>query len=335
MHSTDEDKINIVLSSQNLKKCTVRDKAKKSDHLISQFAGEINEYNRQRNSSEAQRLWLRSIEIIREWEKTSQKTIHKGTPYYFLSIASFCLYDFDCAIPALYESYLEDRKNQKKIFKQLPAFGFLSLQNKDEFAYNQLIKAVELFLNRRVITFNKNIEASFDYQKLTNLFLIKEQHKYQQYKVIFLNSIFRIWRLRILHSRRLNEKNPASNIITWQSIIGLLCLTEDIAPIKYMGNIYKKLETNCSWEKIDKIDEKEAEIILFKMLKNKKRVRIKNKWLSSNNYEQYCLFFAWKLRNIIAHHPTYKMHIWDKHYNKTIDLVLGAFFTVLNNKRSL
>jgi len=110
----------------------------------------------QRRTLDAARHWVQLLILVREWEKQSGKTVHKGTPYYFLGASYIYGYGIDLGFRYVYDAIEEDRKLGTKVgdpafYRNAPAYRLVSLfDNPNNFLYNDVIlparQRVELFL---------------------------------------------------------------------------------------------------------------------------------------------------------------------------------------------
>lgn len=75
------------------------------------------------------RIWQKILRHIKEYDRCRFATIHKGTPYYFMSMAAYLCEDFARALFYMDCAVAEDCKNRLKNedWKQLPAGLFIRL----------------------------------------------------------------------------------------------------------------------------------------------------------------------------------------------------------------
>lgn len=105
---------------------------------------------------EAAYHWIRILDIVREWERQRNGTMHKGTPYFFLAASYIRGGIYDSAFRYLYDAIEEDKeldaiKGCPDSYRGAPAYMLASLVDKpSNYMYDYVVKParkrIELFL---------------------------------------------------------------------------------------------------------------------------------------------------------------------------------------------
>jgi hypothetical protein len=280
--------------------------------------------------------WVEIIMFCKKWQEKNDKKLHLGTPFYWLSISYFLMHDFDKATVCIYDAFLEDKINNHTD-PQMPASGFLSFKNDPNFNDYGLIEELREFVNRRLEIFSSN-NPTFNWQKFEVNFLSKQTKKYLGLKILFFNSITKIWGLRRLHNSRINIKNPAANLIFANALLGIMISAESIFKcrlrsfyFKNLGSIYRHYESiNRNWIRVPN----DMDICwnnFQRMVNNPSKSFIINRRKISydNNFNQFSFIFTWKYRNFVAHDPSQNIFSWDQNFTTVFQLILNTFFLSL------
>jgi hypothetical protein len=101
--------------------------------------------------------WIEVLQRVRDWENRSHKTVHKGTPYYFLGATYIFAGDNDLGLRYLYDAIEEDKRVSIKLgrtdsYKGAPAYMLASLlDDPRNFLYQPVVfparKRIEGFLD--------------------------------------------------------------------------------------------------------------------------------------------------------------------------------------------
>jgi hypothetical protein len=180
-------------------------------------------------------LWERVIDSVKDYENKTGKQLHKGTPYYFSSIAAILSNDFDEAFILMHLALEEDKRNHSN-YKDGPAYLFLSLDNKrpDQY-FKPFVDGMAEFIEKRLNIGSNNYQklrgGVLDYDNLRIKFLDNDVIS-DEMKFYFVYSIIRLWRLRKLHKSKISDDIMAPTIFT-QSLGGLLIIIEWFIKNKY------------------------------------------------------------------------------------------------------
>lgn len=213
-------------------------------------------------------LWNRILTFIKEWEKTSGKSLHKGTPYYFAAVSAILGRDFDSGIISMHLALEEDKLNHAD-YKNAPGYWFLTLNDARPTQYFKLfVDGMVSFLRDRLDgqgseqgKYKDHYQGTRNGQLTYNRFrqkFLDDINKSEDLKFYFVYSIIRIWHLRINQQLARDEK-IISSVIFIQSLGQLLIMIEMLLKMKYpkpashrrpwsFANIFEKLAHDESWE---------------------------------------------------------------------------------------
>jgi len=152
---------------------------------------------RQNRTIDAAKYWHQVLTPVREWERKSNKSVHKGTPYYFLGATYIYGRNFDLGLRYLYDAIEQDKKLFSRLgnpesHKSAPAYMLASLvDNPGNFLYNDIIAPtrgrIERFLaiyrakgaSMQLKDFDRRFlgETSLEVQKLFFVYVLFEMIK--------------------------------------------------------------------------------------------------------------------------------------------------------------
>lgn len=207
-------------------------------------------------------FWNQILYFVKEWECQNSKKLHKGTPYYFSSIAALLSKDLDAALIFMHLA-LEDDKINKPDYRETPAYYFLTLNNQKPNQYaKEFVDGMIGFLRDRLDgqgaeggRYKDHYQAtrggSLTYENLRQKFLdnkiIPDEIRY-----FFTYSVIRLWRLRILQKLNIGDDIVAPIIFT-QALGGILITIESLLKLNgstslLFGNLFKRLARNEGWQ---------------------------------------------------------------------------------------
>ena len=171
-----------------------------ADAFFGSFTPTWNALLEQRKVFDAVHLWVRVLTAVRAWEKQSNKTVHKGTPYYFLGATYIFAGDYDLGLRYLYDAIEEDKRLSQSLrradsYKGAPAYMLASLvDNPENFLYGPVVlparRRLEHFLagyrtksgsSMQLTDFERKFlqETSLEFQKLYFVYVLLEIIKHE------------------------------------------------------------------------------------------------------------------------------------------------------------
>lgn len=271
-------------------------------------------------------LWEGVIDLAKEWENKSGGTLHKGTPYYFSSVAAILSYNFDEAFILMHLAIEEDKRSHKN-YKDDPAYLFLSLNNQKHNQYfRPFVDGMADFINRRlssnVISYQKSRGGTLIYDDFLVKFLDNNVHS-DEMRFYFVYSIIRLWHLRKLHKNKINDNIMAPAIFT-QSLGGILIIIEQLIRNKYsqssFGRAFSDMSKKIGWD---------ANLDLKNI--NTARDLDFDSWVNACLLEN-SLFGDFKLtyglRNFSFHKIESQRILWEK-YTEVLQAILNSLFKAI------
>jgi hypothetical protein len=279
-------------------------------------------------------FWNEIILFVTEWEKSNNKKLHKGTPYYFSSVAAILGMDFDAALISMHLALTEDKLNYEN-YKETPAYYFLTLNDKKREQYfKPFVDGMVGFLRDRLDgqghaqgkykdNYLKSRKGSLTYEELRRNFLDNDDIS-EEIKYFFVYSTIRIWRLRILQKSKIGD-NIVAPIVFVQALGGLLITIESLLKLKYklkyFGNLFEKLAKVEGWQTPNISDI------------NKQCDEDFENWVDTC-LNQNTLFgdlsLSYGLRNFAFHTIKSQQKLWQD-YTKVLQSVLNCFFKSIEN----
>lgn len=324
------DKIKIY---RRLSKAQKSKKAFYSNHYFENFTIIVFDVIARQRYFDAIKIWKAITDIVIKWEdKNKNYYIHKGTPYYFASVASLRAMDIDSTFVFMGLA-LEEDKFTCDNWENNPAYYFLTLNDTvNEHFLKDIVSYLINFVKDRLDgsgnsngrykdSYKHKRNGLLNYQKLRSKFFdnsnVKEETKYY-----FSYSIIRIWYLRTLHKNKVGDKILAPLIFS-QSIGSLLITIELLLRIKYNKKtfrpLFEALAQDEGWDK-NKINPV-----------NQERDLNFNKWFNKHlrkngMFNDFCLIYG--LRNFTFHSHISKQILWENN-TVIIQRVLNCLFKTI------
>lgn len=309
---------------------------------------------------QALNFWINILKFVEEWENTNkQKALHKGTPYYFSAVASILQNDFDTAMMSMHNALKEDKKNAPNIWTDLPAYNFLTLNDKKPDQYlkpyiNWIIEFIrkcldgkgnELRIYKNHYKAVRNGELS--YAQFRKKFL-DSQNVSEDLKFFFVYSIISLWHLHRLHKNKLGDDLMAPLIFT-NSLLTLILVVDNLLKTWNNPNLNRKyfsdhlysiaikenwIKPQCNKDKYnmdldlnnrrDKIFNNWCkELIRFR---GKNYIKSSSRRIIGNLESDFILTCG--LRNFSAHTVEGQSFLW-KNYTKILQSVLNCLFKTI------
>lgn len=281
-------------------------------------------------------LWNHIVRFVKEWEESHNKKLHKGTPYYFSSVAAILGMDFDAALISMHLALTEDKLNYNN-YKDTPAYCFLTLNDlKPDQYFKRFVDGMIGFLRDRLDgqgheqgnhkdNYLKSRNGSLTYEELRRKFLDNDDIS-EEIKYFFVYSTIRIWRLRILQKNKIGDEIVAP-IVFAQALGGLFISIESLLNLKYspnspitLGHLFKDhLARNETWQDPD-----------LNQIRTARDTNFDN-WVDSclnrnTLFEDFSLFYG--LRNFVFHTIKSQQRLWED-YTKVLQSVLNCFFKAI------
>jgi len=317
-----------------------------ADAFFGSFTPTWNGLLQQRRVFDAVQLWVSVLTEVRDWEKQSNKTVHKGTPYYFLGATHIFGGDYDLGFRYVYDAIEEDKSSDSKTghigaYRNAPAYMLVSLVDSPK---NFLYQPIVLPARRRIDQFLQQYRGSTSStMKLTDF-----ENKFLSSAVLEFQKLFFVYVLLEMIKRE-NAWDPAgiANDFTKmknRDILFDLCLViEEILKAKYsVGSISKGVYKLCSarrWLSSEDIDVGKLNENLSPMITGPTApgpdVVVPALLDGTLTYrgnrvgkEMSWLILAWHLRNYAAHELT-PQEVLVRRYKETAQALMNALFLSL------
>jgi hypothetical protein len=196
-------------------------------------------------------FWIKILGFVKEWENTNKnKTLHKGTPYYFSAVASILQNDFDTAMMSMNNALKEDEKNAPNKWTNLPAYLFLTLNDQypDQYLKSYVDWIIGFIRNRlngkgsELEIYKNHYKAkrngNLTYAQFRKKFL-DSQNVSEELKFFFVYSIIRLWHLHRLHKNKLGDDLMAPLIFT-NSLFTLILVIDNLLKTWNNPNLQRK-----------------------------------------------------------------------------------------------
>lgn len=147
------------------------------DKYFQNFSALAEHFRLEGRSDEAEKIWKLALEAARVWEEDNPEyRIHKGTPYYFLSMLAILRGDLDQGYLLMHTAAREDIETEKKKNPDTPALKFACLRYDEERqAFRQWLQAQADFIEVLIDHYSAEYKTSFGLQPFTEQFLLKLQ----------------------------------------------------------------------------------------------------------------------------------------------------------------
>lgn len=307
-----------------------------SDAYFNNFTAVSQNLIDRRSFSDAFLLWTNVIKLSKDFEKEFSKDLHKGTPYYFASVAAIYNFDFDAAFILMHLALEEDKKNQRN-YKEKPAYCFLTLNNKEQNQYfRYFVNFMTGFIKDRLDgegnqngRYKKNYRdkrnGKLTYEDLQIKFLNNDNLD-DEIKFYFVYSVIKLWRLRILHKSKI-EDDIIAPLIFIQEVSKILIIIESLFRI-----LYPKIKSISNG--IEKLVKEQKMPKLNPGIVTDERDKDFDEWVDNCLIKDDIsgdLELIYGLRNYTFHNIKSQKKIWEK-YTEVIQSVWNCFFFIIEKK---
>jgi len=283
-------------------------------------------------------LWQHVCRIIWNWERDSNKKIHKGTPYFFLGGNLLLQGDIDSAFLFIYNAVEEDKTFSKQygdteFYRNLPAYLFSSIvDNPYNFLY-PFVRVLRKEIQRYIDSYNSEYSKTFSFTDFDKKFLKNSLLEWEKYFFVYSLNIIQNSRYIIIDELKNNEFSRLKNL----DIIFNLCLIIDNILGKKIGKklISERVKKLCS----QKYSITEGDCYkIFKKLDFDNKPEIAIETCLSLNYtyngnrvkkEVLNLIFIWGLRNYGGHKIESENILVEK-FERILQLILNGLFITLD-----
>jgi len=142
------------------------------DKFFNNFFPIWRRYANKHRFTDAELLWVNALSIAHEWEKTRQKLIHKGTPYYCYGATCILNRDFDKGFLLIHQALEEDKITFCTDTPQTPArcFVILDFEKQEQLLYYK-VKEISYFVEQRLSTYHSSRGGKIDLPTFKSRFL--------------------------------------------------------------------------------------------------------------------------------------------------------------------
>jgi hypothetical protein len=185
----------------------------------------------------ASAVWRKVLEFVNAWEhQNPSKRLHKGTPYYFWSVAAALQEDIDTAMMAMHNALEEDKENLQD-FRSAPAYYFLTVNEAEGAQYFKVfVDAMAAFIKTRLDAYRGDRKGAIDYQRFRGKFLDSADADMEDLKYFFVYAVLRLWRLAALREAGVGDDRMAPLIFT-SSLMPLLLVADNLCS-RWSGKTY-------------------------------------------------------------------------------------------------
>ena len=161
----------------------------KVDALFNRFAGIWAIFYQLREFIQADFFWDLPLEYADKWEKTRNKRLHKGTPYYFRAMAAVIRGNIDRGFLFFHQALIEDETTFGSVLST-PAWKFVTLDylSVDQAAF-QIVKSRADWLDQRLCAYHQSRRGSLPLADLRSRVL--NQPRLRDATFSFVHSVFR------------------------------------------------------------------------------------------------------------------------------------------------
>jgi len=197
------------------------------------------------------------LKEVWNWENTHE-TIHKGTPYFFLTREFLSQGDVPSAYVYMFNAVEEDKRNTPAIgrdFRNSPAYLTSSLiDNNQNMLYNDVVIPLRTYLQNFITQYNSKTGDNLTIQDVDTKFLQVED--FEDIKRFFVANLHEIYHLRYLNSLQLIN-NDFSKIKISDTLFNLCLIIDQILAHNFlttyrprekkMANAIYELALHLNW----------------------------------------------------------------------------------------
>lgn len=139
------------------------------DALFNEFAGSWSLLYQTGKFNEAEVFWQNPLTWAMQWECSRGRQLHKGTPYYFMGMASIRAGHRDLAFLLMHQAVEEDKRAAPSAYKDRPAWRFVTLDvDSVHQAASPIVREHAQWLENKLLWFTTNRCHSLSLSDLRN-----------------------------------------------------------------------------------------------------------------------------------------------------------------------
>jgi len=195
------------------------------------------------SSSKIEFLWAKLLEGVFEWEEEKSKSVHKGTPYFFLGGELLIQGNFDLAFIYIHNAIEEDMKISEKSngssnYKNAPAYLTASLIDDKKNYLFQLVDTMRKEIGEYLVLFNQESNEKLTLQDISLKFL--QNDRFEEEKFWFIRTFFKAIQMRDTIEKLID--NDYSRLQNLNIIFSLCLVTDAILEERYQeGKFYNNI----------------------------------------------------------------------------------------------
>ncbi len=173
----------------------------------------------------AEAVWDFPLKVTNEWESKNQdKTIHKGTPYYFLGGTCILKGDLEKGFLLIHQALEEDKKTFQTDVPQTPSYWFVTLDYGKMQFFDGEVHKVAIFIDGKLNDYRSTRKGILTLDDLRLKFM--QTTTLQDVVFYFVFTIFRIKKLIEEIDQRLKE-NAFSTLLQANTLLDCCLVVEN------------------------------------------------------------------------------------------------------------
>jgi len=173
----------------------------------------------------AEAVWDFCLKVIYEWEsKNKDKTIHKGTPYYFWGGTCILNGDLEKGFLLIHQALEEDKKTYQTDVPQAPSYWFVTLDHGKIQFFDGEVHKVAIFLDGKLNNYRSSRKGILTLDVLRSKFL--QIAASQEVVFYFVFGLFRLKRLSEEIDKKL-QANVFSSLLQTNTLLDFCLVVEN------------------------------------------------------------------------------------------------------------
>lgn len=171
-------------------------------------------------------VWLNILELLKRIEDATDKSIHKGTAYYFAAGDAIASNDFESGMIMMHLALEEDRSNNDN-WENTPANAFMTINpaHVEQF-HKTLVEGMASLIHKRLkddaSSYRNSRNMMLDYEIFRTKFLQSTSIIQESARYYFVYSLLRFWHIRKIHKARVTDNVIAP--LVFGSVFGSMSL---------------------------------------------------------------------------------------------------------------
>ena len=322
-----------------------------ADRFFEDFTPSWNSYLSQERTPHAIRHWLQVLSLVRDWENRSDKSVHKGTPYYFLGATYIFARDFDLGLRYLYDAIEEDKRSgtlagHPDSYRRAPAYKLASLvDDPNNFLYRGVVLPARTRIDAFLTEYRAKTNSSIQLADFERKFLSEPTLEFQ--KLYFVYTLLEMIKLESAWNP-LGTPNDFSKMRNRDVLLDLCLIIDEVLrhnypPATFISHGVYNLSRSRGWLNSEDSDHFSLNRHLNPKVSGKKapkpEVVVPALLDLSLTYrgapvslEMSWLLLAWHLRNYAAHDLS-PQQVLVHRYRQIAQALMNALFMSLEVKK--